>query len=300
MPSAKCAAAILLLIALSRAAAADWPEGYEVYKDTQSPDGRYGILVPTYELWDNDSTLEEKNYFADLKSHRSLGKIAGADYFSGQNHRSLITVWAKDSNWCVVQYDSRFGFDTISIIEPKGATFVQTDIGKKIDKALTAVIARQSHEKADSGGDASPYFRIINRTLEVRVVSTTDPKQLNLEHANFALFYGTFDLNSKKWLSATARPVSFDEYDMSDSAFGDIETDLEQNSFANDEDKLSWLDERMNGVYTIARLMLPAGRFATVKQEQINWLKQRDAATSIQQKSDLLIARIKVLQELVW
>ena len=300
MCSAKCAAAILLLVALSRAAAADWPEGYEVYEDTQSPDGRYGILVPTYEAWDNDSTLEEKNYFADLKNHRSLGKIAGADYFRNQNHRSLRTVWAEDSSWCIVQYDSRFGFDTISIIEPKGASFVQTDIGKKIDKALAAVITKQSHEKAGGGGDESPYFRIIKRTVEVRVVSTTDPKQLNVEHANFGLFYGTYDLNSKKWLSANARPLSFDEYDMSDSAFGNVDTDLEQNSFANDDDKLSWLDERMNGVYTMARLMLPPARFAALKQEQINWLKQRDAASSVQQKSDLLIARIKVLQQLAW
>ena len=300
MRSAKWAAAIFVAVGLSRAGAENFPEGYDVYENTQSPDGRYGILVPSYEAWDKDSALEEKNYFADLKNHRVLGKISGADYFAHQNHRSLIVVWAKDSSWCIVQYDSRFGFDTISIIEPKAASFVQTDIGKKIDKELAAVIAKQSHEKADSGGDESPYYRINKRSVQVRVVSTTDPKQLNVEHANFALFYGTYDLNSKKWLSTNARPLNFDEYQMSDSAFRDVATDLEENSFANDDDKLSWLDQRMNEVYTIVRLMLPAARFMTVKQEQINWLKQRDAATSAQQKSELLIARIKVLQELVW
>jgi len=37
-----------------------------------------------------------------------------------------------------------------------------------------------------------------------------------------------------------------------------------------------------------------------VKQEQIKWLKQRDAATSMEEKCNLMVARIKTLQELLW
>jgi len=36
---------------------------------------------------------------------------------------------------------TRFGFDTISILELKGSGFVQTDIGKQIDKSLKAAVA---------------------------------------------------------------------------------------------------------------------------------------------------------------
>src|SRR5437016_2482929 len=109
----------LACLALARLAGAeDWPKGYVPYEDTQSPDGRYGVLVPTYEAWDSNEAAEEVNYFADLKEHRLLGKIKGADYFEHQNHRGLSAVWADDSSWCVTQYDDRFGFSSISIIEP--------------------------------------------------------------------------------------------------------------------------------------------------------------------------------------
>jgi hypothetical protein len=84
------------------------------------------------------------------------------------------------STWCIVEYDGRFGFDTISILELKGSGFVQTDIGKQIDKSLEAAIAKQSHDPESSGGDATPHFRIgANRKVRVGTVSTTDPKQLN-------------------------------------------------------------------------------------------------------------------------
>ena len=41
-------------------------------------------------------------------------------------------------------------------------------------------------------------------------------------------------------------------------------------------------------------------RFAVVKREQIEWLKKRDDATSIEEKCKMMEARIKVLQELLW
>jgi len=158
----------------------DWPSGYVVYENTESPDGRYGILVPSMDAWEEDESLGETNYLADLKSHRLLGKIRGADYFEHQNHRGLQIVWAPDSTWCVVEYDGRFGFDNISILEVKDSGFVQIDIGKQIDKSLKAAIAKQSHDSENSGGDATPDFRIgADQKVRVGAVSTTDPKQLN-------------------------------------------------------------------------------------------------------------------------
>jgi len=131
-----------VLLSATKAAGGDWPDGYIVYENTQSPDERYGILVPSMDAWEKDESLEEINYLADLKAHQLMGKIRGADYFEHQNHRGLQVTWAPDSTWCVVEYDGRFGFDTISILELKGSGFVQTDIGKKIDKSLKAAIAK--------------------------------------------------------------------------------------------------------------------------------------------------------------
>jgi len=231
-----------------------------------------------------------------------MGKIAGADYFEHQNHRGLKTIWAPESSWCVVQYQGRFGFDSISILEPKDSNFIQTDIGKRIDNALAAAINKKSHDGEEGGGgDATTYFRIgANRSVQVRAVSTTDPKEFDLKHAKYALFFGTFDLRSKKWLSAESRALQMGQYDVADVAFSDIESDLKGESFSTEADKAKSLDERMNAVYSTARLILPAARFAAVKQEQIKWLKQRDAATSTDEKCNLMVARIKMLQKLLW
>ena len=57
-----------LNVALSEpAAAVNWPDGYVVYENTASPDERYGVLVPTMETWEQDESLSEANYLADIK-----------------------------------------------------------------------------------------------------------------------------------------------------------------------------------------------------------------------------------------
>jgi uncharacterized protein YecT (DUF1311 family) len=286
-----CFLVALNITAVRIVAANDWPVGYVVYDDTQSSDERYGILVPTSDATENDPSLEEINYFADLKNHRVLGKIEGADYFEHQNHRGLKVIWAEDSSWCIVEYEDRFGFGSISLLEPKESKFVQTDIGKRIEKTLATA----------GGGDATVYFRVgTNGKLTVRAISTTDPKELDIKHAHWACFFGTYDLRSKKWLSAKARALQFDEYRGADSAFGDIDADMDQSTFVREEDKLQSLDESMNGVYGVVRAMLPAARFAAVKKDQLEWLKTRDATGSTEEKCKLTQARIKALQQFVW
>lgn len=178
---------------------------------------------------------------------------------------------------------------------------MQMDIGKKIEKVLAAVMVKQSHDSESGGGDATPYFRFApDHTLRVRVPSTSDPKQLDPKTAHYAFFQGTFDLGSKKWLSADARALDSNQYESAETAFTDLDSLLEGNSFSTEDDKAQWLDDRMNEVYVVVRLILPPARFATVKKEQLEWLKKRDATASVEEKCKLIQARIKSLQELVW
>jgi len=291
--------ALSLRVAASRTAAAvDWPDGYVLYEETQSPDERYGILVPTYEASEKDRSLETTNYLADIKDHRILGKIKGADYFAHQNHRGLKTVWAPDSSWCVMEYDSRFSFDNLSILELKDSTFVQTDIGKRIGKALATAIKSKG---GDDEGDVGPRFRFEpGRKLRVQAVLNTDPKELDLKHARYAVFIGIYDVNSKKWQTANARALDREGYGGSETAFSDLESELKDISFPSANEKAEWLDERMNEVYNFLRVIEPPNRFEKVKQEQKDWLKQRDAATSVEEKCKLIEERIRSLQKLVW
>ena len=303
-------AALTLLTANHLIAATDstaWPQGYVVHEGSESADGRYGIAVP-----ESDEVEEEKpdagveeyhyvNYLADLKNHKLLGKIRDSDYFEHQNHAGLKTAWAEDSSWCVVQYDERFGFYSMGILEPKDTKLIQTDIGKRIKKALATVIKSKGEGDDESGGDAMPYYRLDDGKVLVRVVSTTDPKEMDIEHARYGFFQGTYDVQSKKWLDVNARRLSYQDYENSSTALDDdIDQDIANLTFNKEEEKLQLLDEKMNGVYGFVRTVLPPARFATVKKEQIEWLKKRDEAGSLEEKSKLLQERIKTLQGLLW
>jgi len=287
-------------VALSQGTAAvNWPDGYVVYEGTTSPDRRYGVLVPTMEAWENDESLGESNYLADVQNHRVLGKIDKVDYFEHQNHRGLAVFWAPQSSVCVIENDGRYGADSISVLETNDSSFAQTEIGDRIQKALDGVMKKQAHDKMS--GYVSPHFRFgTDRKVRVRALSQNNPKQFDDVKTYYALFQGTFDLAAKKWTVTDARSINADQYDAFETAYGDVEEDFEHTTFENEKDKAESLDQTMNKVYRAAQFILPPARFAAVKKEQIEWLKKRDAAPSIDEKCKLMEARIKALQELVW
>jgi len=272
-----------------------WKKGYEVEADAKSPDGRYGVAVPSRDAAGDEE--DPANYLADLKKHRFLGVITGAHYFQGRNHYGLSVTWSDDSSWCVVEFDERWGFETISILEVNGENFTQAEVGKRVQQALNAVIAKAEGVKG-AGAAATAYLQLTDdRKLRVRALATTDPKEMN-EKSHQALFQGTYDLKGKKWTVTDVRHISLDESHALESAYGEL--GLENNTFGTEELKLEWLDGRMNGVYQALRILLRPERFAQVKAEQIAWLKKRDAAGSVAEKCKLLEARIKALQDLAW
>ena len=76
--------------------AADWPEHLTLHEESRSPDGHYGIVVTTSSHVDDGATVllpedgeEFVDYFADLQTHRLLGKIEGFEYVEHENHAHL-------------------------------------------------------------------------------------------------------------------------------------------------------------------------------------------------------------------
>jgi uncharacterized protein YecT (DUF1311 family) len=297
--------ALLVLFALvvtsgMVAVGVDWPDGYVVYENTTSPDERYGVLVPTMEAWEQDESLSETNYLADVKNHRVLGAVDKVDYFAHQNHRGLEVFWAPDSSICVVENDGRYGADSISVLEINDSSFSQTEIGDRIQKSLDGAMKKQAHDP-EIAGDVSPFFRFgTDRKVRVRALSQNNPKQFDDVKTYYALFQGTFDVAAKKWTVTDARSITAEQDDALATAYSDLEQDLEHTTFENEEGKAESLDEKMNKVYRAAQSILPSARFAAVKKEQIEWLKKRNAAPSIGEKCELMKARVKALQELVW
>lgn len=304
----------LSVAASSTAAAGDWPKDYVVKESSESPDGHYAVLVQSMDA----ATAQEENesgvYLADVKSHTTLRDIDKVDYFEHQNHRGLEVFWAPDSSCCVVENDGRYGAYTISILEIKDSSFVQTEIGDQIQKSLDGAMKKQSHD-AEMSGYVSPYFRLgTDRKVRVRALSQNNPKQFDNVKTYYALFQGTFDLVTRKWTVTDARSITAEQSDALESAYQDnvakhmivaadpaqAPEDFTGSVFSSEEEKAEALDKMMNDVYQAVRYILPANRFAKVKQEQIAWLKTREAAHSVEEKSKLTESRIKTLQDLLW
>ena len=311
-----------VILSLTKAATADWPAGYVVHEESISPDKHYGIVLPSRESG-ADSDTDSVNYLADLTTHRLLGKIKDISYFEGENHAGLSVMWAEDSKLAILDYEGRFGFGALIVIEPKASGFAQTEIGAHIQKAINEAIVKQSHDRGGDGGYAHAMFRFEpGRKIRVYATALTNPKQLEEAKSYFALFQGLFDLPAKKWIKSTARPLTAEENDLLDrasttydtdkfkvsaDAFKNMDADAEEPQvsgndilFRSEESELKYVDAHMNEAYKAARLILTPAEFAKVKADQLEWLKKRDAAGSIAEKSKLTMERTKALQDAAW
>lgn len=191
----------------------DWPEHHTVLKNSTSPDGRLGILVVSREAGLNEDRVgDNSTYLANLQTHQTIGKIEGVDYFEGQNHAGLAAYWAADSKACVVQYDARYGWESVFVLKLKNDGFEQIDLGKHIEAI----------QKRIFDGYISGYYRFTpDGKLKVRALSYTNPKQFPEEPTYNGLFQGTFDLKSEKWLSGDARKVKSNDWDNLEGAYDD-------------------------------------------------------------------------------
>jgi hypothetical protein len=296
---------LLALVVTSRTVAAgDWPENYIVQEHSESPNGHYGVLVLSQQAAiDQDKTDGNTTYLANLQTRKTLGEIRGTDYFENQNHRDLQVDWAPDSSTCVLQYDGRYGFDSVFVLELNGETFRQIDIGNHIQKTLGRLF----------DGYIDAYFRFgSEHKLKVRALSFTNPKGLPDQPDNYAVFQGTFDLKTGKWNQTSAKET--DDFDALQTAYqdsfakhiivapnpADVPENFTGSVFSSEQEKFDALDKIMNDVYEAVKAVTLADRFAKVKHEQIGWLKTRDAAQSVEEKSKLTETRIRTLQELLW
>lgn len=277
------------------AAEAGWPEGYVIAENSQSPDGRFGVLIPGREVGsDADNPDSLANKVVNLKTHQRLCTIRNSHYAEGQNHYGLIVKWAPDSGWCIVTYDARYGFGSITLVEIAGNKCLQTDLGKEIQGAMDAVITRVSHNVQTSGYGMA-YFRPgPKRTILVRGTSYTNPKAFEDQPTNYARFEGTFDLTTHKWTHSSA--ANLDDADSLTAALAEAIEPTE----GTDEEKLQWLDNRLNELYKGLQAVFPAKRFAALKKEQRDWLKQFEAQKSVAEKIKLMRARVAQLQDMLW
>ena len=268
-----------------------------MHSGTGSSNGRYGILVLPHEP---DSNEDADCYLADIQSHRVLGKLKAVDYFESQNHAGLSAIWNADSTRCVVTREGRFGFDAISLIELHGQAFREIDLGTAIQHSLDAATPKAAaKDDAENQGFATAYVRFgSDGRIRFRAVSTSNPKQLDNVHTYCALFQGTYDPSAARWTVTDARPITAEMFDTLSDAYVSAGDDTTE--FPTEQAKAEAYDQELNGVYSALRSILPKTEFEKVKAAQVAWLKQRDAAPSIEEKNRRVQTRIRALKDLLW
>ena len=66
----------------------------------------------------------------------------------------------------------------------------------------------------------------------------------------------------------------------------DVPENFTGSVFSTEQEKFDALDKMVNDVYQAVRVVTPPNHFAKAKQEQIAWLKTRDAAQSVEEKGN--------------
>jgi len=210
---------------------------------------------------EQDQTDGNTTFLANLQTRQVLGEVRGTDYFEGQNHRDLQVVWTPDSSVCALEYEGRYGFDSVFALELKGEGFRQIDLGEHIQKSLGRLF----------DGYVNAYFRFApDHKLKVRALSYTNPKQLPDEPSNYARFQGTFDLKSEKWTDSSARKIKSEDQDALSTAYQEdfarhmivaadstkVPENFTGSVFSSEEEKADALDKIMNDVYAAVRSFL--------------------------------------------
>ena len=287
------AGAILFSTAIP-ARAADWPKGHELAEAGTSPDGHYGILIPGADAPARPDDAEATNFLVDVKAQQVLGKIAKSNYEKDGRRMGLHVDWSPDSKICVVLYEARFGYHSVSALLPAGGKFQQYDLGTKVAQALGRAMNGKKDEEA---GVPEFLSRFGGGTkILVRGAANDDPKQMR-ERSESAFFTGIFDAATGTWSKTAAHQVDQATYDSFAEGYGPLQTDWKD---FDAQSKAENLDRFLNAVYRVLKANLPAEKFAAVKKEQVAWLKERDALKDPERQSAFVIARIKALKELAW
>lgn len=72
-----------------RAAEDGWPEGYVIANQSQSPNGRYAVLIPDGADVNTNGDIDEEKIddkLVDLKTHKPLCVIRRISYYQGRTH----------------------------------------------------------------------------------------------------------------------------------------------------------------------------------------------------------------------
>lgn len=292
-------ACLLLGISLGKGLAEEWPKDFAIEEESVSPDGHYGILIPSIDSPVEGENFGEVNYLADIKEHQVLGRIQDARYSERANHASLKTSWTPDSRLCLLEYQARYDIHSLVVVEVEAGKLIrQSSIAGPALKEIEAVMVRQMKGEKDA---VCPWFycRIDqDRKVLARSVASTNIKRREDRATYYAYFAGVYDVAAGRWVESEAVPVTEEKGLALSSLLDDAPPG---NGFTEADGGYSEaLQENLDEAYHALQSVLSPERFAQVKSQQSSWLKLRDAEDKRDARNAMTVKRILELRDMVW
>lgn len=292
-------ACLLLWIGLGKGLAEEWPKDFVIEEESVSPDGHFGILVPSIDSSGEGENFGEVNYLADIKEHKVLGRIQDARYRERANHASLKTTWTPDSRLCLLEYQARYDIHSLVVVEVQAGELIrQSSIAEPALKEIEAVMAKEMKGEKDA---VHPWFycRIDqDRKVLARSVASNNIKGREDQATHYAYFTGVYDVAAGRWAGREAIPVTEQQGLALSSLLDDIPPG---NGFtAVDSEYSEALQENLEEAYLALQSILSLDRYGQVKIEQASWLKLRDAENKQEARNAMTVKRIGELRDIAW
>jgi hypothetical protein len=190
---------VALLLSFATAPAKD-PAAFSIPEDSRSPDGHYGVTVPTTR--DDDVKLKEepKNQLVEIKSGRAVATIEAWTGWSKMNHGGVLPArWSRDGSLLLWEVDGKWCPHALVLLKlEKGQLQWQCNVLQVAQQALLERTRKAAPEKyaaakKANAGNGSAYpegFTIdvkaldpVTVPLRVEAVLTANPKGIE-DHAN--------------------------------------------------------------------------------------------------------------------
>lgn len=189
------------------------PKGYTIPEDSVSPDGRYGVTVPTT---DEVAENEGKNRLVEVKTGRVLAELQTKFVaWSRRNHGEPQPArWSKDGSLLLWEASGKWSPAAMTLVKIEKEQVVwqidvlkaaEQEILKATQKAKPKPYAKAKKENEGSGAAYPEGFTVDVKTEEkalemplwVSVILTSNPKGIEGVDTLEAYLLGTVDESGK-------------------------------------------------------------------------------------------------------
>ena len=192
----------------------NYAKNYLVARYTMSPDEKFAVIYPTLEF---SESKEAKDFLVALKPFSVLAPLPTEEpYFQNKNHGGISAQWSADDSVALIKLESKWGPGDVFVVELAGGKVKRTtNVLQKLTQLLLPKFrAAMPKKKAyndnyefifESGDDYEPCTLGGNKTVELNLSATNDPKSIS-DHPWRVRVKAEWDIAAAKFVSQKITP----------------------------------------------------------------------------------------------